>query len=262
MSSRRSLRGEGERRRHAQDRSVTGIDRLRRAAHNTNRCATSRQNSRSSIRSSRSGFVPRCRTRRTALRRACASHRSCARTRWRRYRLRSPSWSCRRPSSSLRCQARGSRRRSHDAASSGLSTLRSGRPSPPLWARRFSRSSRPPAPRSRASRNRPARPRARRRAVARRSPARRRPRTLRPRSRADWCSTGIPWTTRDFYDVVVVAGGARRDFWPAGNHLALGRGDAEAGVPIRWYVYPAYRVGGVVQFGKLHAQGQETAILP
>ena len=71
-----------------------------------------------------------------------------------------------------------------------------------------------------------------------------------------------PVDDADFYDVVVVAGGARRDFWPAGNHLALGRGDAEGGVPIRWYVYPAYRVGGVVQFGKLHAQGQETAILP
>jgi len=71
-----------------------------------------------------------------------------------------------------------------------------------------------------------------------------------------------PVDDADFYDVVVVAGGTRRDFWPAGNHLALGRGDAEAAVPIRWYVYPAYRVGGVVQFGKLHAQGQGTGILP
>jgi hypothetical protein len=71
-----------------------------------------------------------------------------------------------------------------------------------------------------------------------------------------------PVDDADFYDVVVVAGGTRRDFWPAGNHLALGRGDAEAATPIRWYVYPAYRVGGVVQFGKLHAQGQGTAILP
>ncbi len=63
----------------------------------------------------------------------------------------------------------------------------------------------------------------------------------------------------DFYNLILVRNGKRRDLWPKTNSFTYVVTPAKASRgsdTLRWYVFAGRRVDGVVRFGKVHAQGQ------
>jgi hypothetical protein len=83
-------------------------------------------------------------------------------------------------------------------------------------------------------------------------------------------SITITWRetkSADFYNVVLIEGGHRVDGWPKHGRFVYHvpasrlRGGHGSTIRYRWFVYPARRVGSIIQFGSILAQGTRIVIL-
>jgi hypothetical protein len=83
-------------------------------------------------------------------------------------------------------------------------------------------------------------------------------------------SITITWRetkSADFYNVVLMEGARRIDAWPKHGRFVYRipasklRGEHRSTVRYRWFVYPAHRVGSIIQFGKILTRGTRLVTL-